>query len=244
VCQQKLNRLKQIIKERENWREPLEEVKSMRKWVLDAEAVLDGSWTEQHEPVLSALPCITNEQVPLNGSPCVTNEQVGLRFDHWRAELAKKMTEGTLSQKERDYLEHFLHVLSNARPYLIQCYELKDFPRTNNETEGSIRKLKTRYRRISGRKNWNAYLIKYGRCVAFYDWWCKEPKRWQQFQERARHLNTEQWKEARKTTTTAQSEQLKRFRFRHKREKILPTLEKRWAAAAAFAPCVQTSSLH
>jgi hypothetical protein len=154
------------------------------------------------------------------------------------------MTEGTLSQKKRDYLEHFLHVLSNARPYLIQCSDLNGFPRTNNETEGSIRKLKTRYRRISGRKNWNAYLIKYGRCVAFYEWWCKEPKRWQQFQERARHINPQQWKEARKTTILAQSEQLKRFRFHHKREKIIPTLENRWAAAAASASCVQTPTLH
>lgn len=231
MCQQKLNRLKQIIRERENWREPLEEVGNMLQWVLDAESLLDSSWSEQHEPVLST-------------SPCVTNEQVGLRFDRWRAELAKEMAEGTLSQRKREYLEHFLHVLSNARPYLIQCYDLKGFPRTNNETEGSIRKLKTRYRRISGRKNWNAYLIKYGRCVAFYEWWCKDPKRWQKFQERARYVNAEQWRDARKTTTSAQSEQLKRFRFRHKREKIISTLENRWAAAAASASCVQTPSLH
>jgi hypothetical protein len=158
--------------------------------------------------------------------------------------ISKKATEGALIQKKREYLEHFLHVISNARPYLIQCYDRKDFPRTNNETEGSIRKLKTRYRRISGRKNWNAYLIKYGRCVAFYDWWSKNSIRWKQFQERARHVNTEQWKEARKETTSAQSEQLKRFRFRHKRDKIIPTLEKRWAAASASASCVQTAILH
>ena len=226
-----MNRLKHIIKEREKWRESLEEVEDMLQWVLDAESLLDGSWAEQHEPVVSA-------------SPGVTNQEVGLRFDRWRAELAKEIVEGTLSQKKREYLEHFLHVLSNARPSLIQCYDLKGFPRTNNEMEGSIRKLKTRYRRISGRKNWNAYLIKYGRCVAFYEWWCKEPKRWQQFQELARHIHPAQWKEARKTTTSAQSEQLKRFRFRHKREKILPTLENRWAAAATSASCVQTPRLH
>jgi hypothetical protein len=227
VCQQKLNRLKQIIKERENWRASLEEVESMRQWVMHAESLLDGSWAEQHEPVVS-----------------VTNEQVGLRFDRWRAELAKELTEGTGSQKKRDYLEHFLHVLSNARPYLIQCYDLKGFPRTNNEMEGSIRKLKTRYRRISGRKNWNAYLIKYGRCVAFYEWWSKNSCQWKHFQEHARHVTTGQWKEARKATISAQSEQLKRFRFRHKRDKIIPTLENRWASAAASASPVQTAVLH
>lgn len=231
MCQQKLNWLKQIIKEREKWREQLEEVESMRQWVLNAEAILNGSLVQQHEPSGSA-------------SVGLTNKEVGRRFDQWRAQLAKEMAEGTFSQKTHEYLEHFLQVLSNARPYLIQCYDLKGFPRTNNEMEGSIRKLKTRYRRISGRKNWNAYLIKYGRCIAFYEWWGKEPKRWQQFQERARHLQTAQWKEARKATTSAQSEQLKRFRFRHKREKILPTLENRWASAAASASHAQTATLH
>jgi len=239
-----LKRLKQIIEERENWREHLEEVESMREWVLEAESLLDGSWAQQHEPMVSGSLSVPNEEPVGNASPCVTNEQVGLRFDQWRAELAKKLTEGTFSQKKREYLEHFLHIISNARPYLIQCYDRKDFPRTNNETEGSIRKLKTRYRRISGRKNWNAYLIKYGRCVAFYEWWSKNSSRWKQFQERARHVNTGQWKEARKETTSAQSEQLKRFRFRHKLDKIIPTLENRWAAAAASASCAQTATLH
>lgn len=243
MCQKKLNRLMQIMKERDNWRESLEEVRSMREWVLSAEALLDGSWVEQHEPVLSTSSALSNEQPVSHASSSLTNEQVGLRFDRWLAELSKLRAEGTLSQKKRDYLEHFLHVLSNARPYLIQCYDQKNFPRTNNETEGSIRKLKTRYRRISGRKNWNAYLIKYGRCIAFYEWWNKDPRRWQQFQERARHINRAQWKEARKETTLAQSEQLKRFRFRHKREKIIPTLEDRWAQAAASASRIQTATL-
>jgi hypothetical protein len=38
------------------------------------------------------------------------------------------------------------------------------------DMEGYIRSLKTRYRRVSGRKNWNSYLLRYGRCVAYYDW--------------------------------------------------------------------------
>lgn len=243
MCQRKLNRLRQIIKERENWRESLEEVRSMREWVLGAEALLDRSRGEQHEPVLSISSAFSNEQPVSHAAPSLTNEQIGCQFDRWLAELSKIRAEGTLSQKKRDYLEHFLHVLSNARPYLIQCYNRKNFPRTNNETEGSIRKLKTRYRRISGRKNWNAYLLKYGRCIAFYEWWDKEPKRWLQFQERARQINRAQWKEARKETEVAQSEQLKRFRFRHKREKIIPTLEDRWAQAAASASRTQTATL-
>ncbi len=44
--------------------------------------------------------------------------------------------------------------------------------------------------------------------------------------------NREQWRQIQKETTSAQSEQLKRFRFLHKREKFLATLEDRWATAS------------
>jgi len=50
--------------------------------------------------------------------------------------------------------------LTNLRSHLVQCYDQEGFPRTNNEMERSIRALKTRYRRISGRKNWNSYLLR------------------------------------------------------------------------------------
>ena len=83
----------------------------------------------------------------------------------------------------------FLQVLSNLRPYLVQCYDREEFPRTNNEMESSIRRLKTRYRRISGRKNWNAYLLRYGRSVAYYEWWEQDATRRQQLVERASILD-------------------------------------------------------
>jgi hypothetical protein len=44
---------------------------------------------------------------------------------------------------EQTCLSEFLQVLSNQRPYLVQCYDRQDFPRTNNELERSIRALKT-----------------------------------------------------------------------------------------------------
>lgn len=86
MCQGKLNRLRQIIKERENWQESLEEVRSMREWVLGAEALLDRSWVEQHEPVLSTSSALSNEQPISHAAPSLTNEQVGCQFDRWLAE--------------------------------------------------------------------------------------------------------------------------------------------------------------
>ena len=198
--------------ERKNWAAELEQVKRMRQWVLDAEHILDGSWAADQE--------------------LVSNELVGQRFDQWRMSLAAHLTDGTLSPTELECLEQFLQLFSNVRPYLIQCYDREEFPRTNNDTERAIRGLKTRYRRISGRKNWNSYVLRYGRCVAFYDWWQQEPDRPQRLEQHLKQVTPERWRCVRKETTGAQSEQLKRFRFCRKRATFLASLETRWAAAA------------
>jgi hypothetical protein len=122
------------------------------------------------------------------------------------------------------------------RPYLVQCYNRKDFPRTNNDMERSIRGLKTQYRRVSGRKNWNAYLLRHGRCVAYAAWWEQDAAHRKLLEQRAAGLDRTRWRELRRETTVAQSEQLTRFRFRHKRQALLASLEQRWASAAQSAP--------
>ena len=113
----------------------------------------------------------------------------------------------------------------------MQCYDCKDFPRTNNEMERSIRGLKTRYRRISGRKNWNAYLLRHGRSVAYYEWWEQDTAKRQQLVEQASRLDRTRWRQLRREATTARSEQLTRFRFRNIRQAFLASLEARWVAA-------------
>ena len=162
----------------------------------------------------------------------VSNATVGSRLDAWHEQMAKLLTDGPLSELEGECLTEFLQVLANLRPYLVQCYDRKDFPRTNNEMERGIGSLKTQYRRISGRKNWNAYLLRYGRCVAYAAWWEQDAAHRQQLEQHASRLDRTRWRELRRESTVAQSEQLKRFRFRHKRQAYLSSLEERWAAAA------------
>ena len=211
-CVQKLARLQSIVAERAAWSEPLAQVKRMHQWVLDVEHILDGSWAQAEEEV--------------------SNATVGQRLDAWRQQMSGHLTDGTLGELEQECLTQFLQQLSNLRPYLVQCYDRKDFPRTNNEMERSIRGLKTQYRRISGRKNWNAYLLRYGRCVAYAAWWEQDAAHRQQLEQRAGRLDRARWRELRRETTLAQSEQLTRFRFRHRRQAYLSSLEERWAAAA------------
>lgn len=232
LCRQKVDRLRHILQEREPWREQVELVKRMRQWVLDAEHLLDGLWSEQ------ALPTPREEQnteeAPKQPAWQASNEEVGTRFDRWLSTLRHTLGTSEASQKERECLQHFLQLLSNARPFLTQCYDLPGFPRTNNEMESAIRRIKARYRRISGRKNWNAYLLRYGRSLVFYEWWQTDAHRQHQFENMARQISPALWRQMRRETTSAHSEQLKRFRFRHKRETYLCSLEHRWVAARSL----------
>ena len=211
LAAQKLARLCAIVEERTAWSEQLVQVKRMHQWVLDVEHILDGSWVQ--------------------GGAKVSNAKVGRRLDAWRKQMARHLTDGMLSELEQECLTAFLQQLSNLRPHLVQCYDQEGFPRTNNEMERSIRGLKTRYRRISGRKNWNSYLLRSGRSVAYYEWWEQDAPRRQQLAEQAARLDRVRWRELRRESFVAQREQLTRFRFRHKREAFLFSLEERWAAA-------------
>jgi len=43
----------------------------------------------------------------------------------------------------------------------------QDFLAPYPDMERTIRAIKMHYRRISGRKNWNTYLLRWGRCAAY-----------------------------------------------------------------------------
>jgi hypothetical protein len=213
---QKLTRLQTIVAERAAWTDQLAQIKRLHGWLLEVEHLLDESLVPEGE--------------------VVSNVAVGNRLDSWRERMTVQLTDGSLSELEREGLTEFLHVLSNLRPYLVQCYDRQDFPRTNNDMERSIRGLKTQYRRVSGRKNWNVYLLRYGRCVAYDAWWEQDAAHRQHLEQRAAQLDRTRWRERRRESTVAQSEQLTRFRFRHKRQSLLASLEERWATAAQSAP--------
>ncbi|HEU5382881.1 MAG TPA: hypothetical protein VFV38_46330 [Ktedonobacteraceae bacterium] len=184
----------------------------MRGWVRETEALLSGQWA----PV----------QDPLN------NQSVGRRFDAWCSHLAKLEASGQLSEQEQRCLTYFLQVTADLRPRLIQCYNIKHFPRTNNDLERFIRSLKTRYRRVSGRKNWNAYLLRYGRCIAWYDGMQKEDLSAGEVERFFCRVGHRRWREMRAQCRLEQREQLNIYRFRHRREWYLSELEARWATAA------------
>jgi hypothetical protein len=204
------------VAERSDWAEQLAQVKRLHGWLLEVEHVLDRSSAKAGE--------------------VLNNVTVGIGLDHWRERMSGQLTDGSLSQLEQQCLTEFLQVLSNLRSHLVQCYDREDFPRTNNDMERSIRGLKTQYRRVSGRKNWNAYLLRYGRSVAYAAWWEQDAAHRKLLERQVGRLDRSRWRELRRQGSRAQREQLIRFRFRHKRQSLLAALETRWAAATQSVP--------
>lgn len=181
----------------------------MQTWVIEAEHILAGDWAKEEE--------------------ILTNQAVAEHFEAWLATLqALLSTEENLTETEKECLTHFLKVSMSLRPRLICCYDVPGLPRTNNDMEGYIRGLKTRYRRVSGRKNWNAYLLRYGQSIAYFD----------SFEQAGLDKNAlftcfcridhQTWRETRKDHRRIQTDRLNVFRFRHNQDRYLHELEDRW----------------
>lgn len=199
-----------MLERREQWRDDVKLVRRLHADVLAAEGILSGVTLEK-------------EQQP------VTNANVERRYAQWCEQLRERLKSVTLHETERRCLTHFLHVTKNMRPLLFNCYDLEALPRTNNDMEGFIRSVKTRYRRVSGRKNWNRYLIRYGARVAFYEA-CSRSGELAEMTEGMRRVNGYRWRQGRIEQTTRQQEHLKQYRVRHRRDAYLEDLEARWAA--------------
>jgi hypothetical protein len=196
TCKKRLRRLKTIVSLHEEKKECLAQIKSMRKWVLEVEHIFDGSWASQAEEI--------------------TNVEVGQRLDAYLERLSCFVSAPERTEDEKLRLGHLLKVLTHLRPGLVQCYDIEGFPRTTNEMERTIRAIKMHSRRISGRKNWNHYLLRYGRCVAYQEWWLQQPGGEAQLHARLRQVTASSWREVRQQTRQCHMEQLNRFRFRHR----------------------------
>ena len=176
----------------EEKKERLAQIKSMRQWVVEVEHIFDGSWASQAEEI--------------------TNVEVARRFDAYLERLACFVDAEERTEDETVRLGHLFKVLTHLRPGLVQCYDIEGFPRTNNEMERTIRAIKMQYRRISGRKNWNTYLLRYGRCVAYQAWWQLQPDGEAQLHARLRQLTPSSWRQVRQETRHCHREQLNRSR--------------------------------
>lgn len=67
------------------------------------------------------------------------------------------------------FVAHVKKWTTNIGQGLYACFAEPRLPRTNNGMERFLRTLKGQHRRITGRRSWNQYVLRYGAYVAFQE---------------------------------------------------------------------------
>ena len=68
-----------------------------------------------------------------------------------------------------EFIDRFLKTTRNFWPGLFVYYEHPELRSTNNDMERFLREAKGQYRRMTGRRNWNDYILRYGPYIVFHD---------------------------------------------------------------------------
>lgn len=182
------------------------QLRRQRQWIIDLEHLLD--------------PPEQSEQLPL------TSERVAKTVDRYLTDLLTQEVVGADEEDQRVAV-HIDDIFRNRWWGLFTCYDVEDLPRTNNELERYMRRIKTGHRRITGRKNVHDFIIRYGRYAACVDY--KESV--DDLLGRLRKVSHEDFLRERQILDTALLREQKRHRFRHRQTVYLRELEDRWTAA-------------
>jgi hypothetical protein len=177
-----------------------------RQWLIDLERLLDPA-----EP-------------PTNGAA------VAHQVDKYLVKLVASVT-ATGDELDRQAAHQIDQTFRNRRWGLFTCYQVAGLPRTNNELETFLRRIKSGQRRITGRKNVHDFVVRYGRFAAFID----DRESQDHLLARLRQVNYEDFVRERQQLVAIQEQIAKRYRFRHRRQVILSQLETDWVTALAAA---------
>lgn len=182
--------------------EEVAQLKQPLQWLTELEHLLD--------------PDQTIDQVPL------TSQAVAEKVDRYLKDLLAR-TKAEASPEAQAVAAHIEKTMRNWWG-LFQCYDVEGLPRTNNDLERFLRRIKMSQGKITGRKNVQDAIIRYGAYLAFVD-----------YQERQEDLlnrlilvaQSDFLQERRALQVTLEHEQ-KRHRFCYHRAKFFEELEAQW----------------
>jgi hypothetical protein len=155
-----------------------------------------------------------------------TSHTVAQAVDLYLGELQAQV-QAVTNEKDQQVVAHINDTFRHRWWGLFKCYDVEGLPRTNNELERYMRRIKTGQRRISGHKNVHDFLIRYGRYAAFVDY----QESVEQLLDRLRQVSHDDFLEERQALDAALLREQKRHRFRHHQADYLKELEERWAKA-------------
>jgi hypothetical protein len=188
------------------------QLRRQRQWLIDLEHLLD--------------PPEQSEQPPL------TSQSVAQVVDQYLTKLLAKVAIGTDEEDQR-VAAHINTTFRERWWGLFKCYDVAGLPRTNNELERYMRRIKSGHRRILGRKNVHDFIIRYGRYAACVDY----QESVDELLTRLQQVSQDDFLRERRTMDLALLREQKRYRFRHHQADYLAELENRWSIAVDKANC-------
>jgi hypothetical protein len=205
-----LRRLIKIADCRLPFADQVARLRQQRQWLIDLEHLLDPS--EQPD------------------QPLLTSQSVAQAIDPYLTELLAEVATDTDEENQRVAV-HINETFRNRWWGLFTCYDVEELPRTNNDLERYMRRIKTGHRRVTGRKNVHDFIIRYGRYAACVDY----RESIDNLLARLRQVSHEDFLRERQALDTALLREQKRHRFRHHQPVYLHELEERWATAVEKA---------
>jgi len=181
-----------------------EQLAKQRQWLIDLDHLLDPA------------------------PPQATAIAVATRVDRYLVDLL--VTVGAAGDDfDRQVAAHVAETLRNRWWGLFTCFQVVGLPRTNNELETFLRRLKTNQRRITGRKNVHDFIVRYGQFAAYLD----DSESQEALLARLRQVPLADFQRERAGLDIIQEQAQKRHRFRHRQQLFLADLETRWTLACA-----------
>lgn len=199
-----------LVNQRLPFKGQMAQIQRQFQWLVDLEHLLDPPQQPDQPPP--------------------TGWQVAQEVDRYLSNLIQQI----IADGNPEDQKVAAHIKAKFRNYwwgLFQCYDVEGLPRTNNELERFLRRIKMGQRRISGRKNVQDFIIRYGSYVAFIDY----PESLEDLLRRLKRVSQDDFLRERLSLEVIFLREQKRYRFRHKRAAYLKELEDRWATTVQNA---------
>lgn len=184
--------------------------RKQRQWLIDLEHLLEPP----EEP----------------SQPPPTSQSVASDVDHYLTELLTQVTTDT-DEQDQAVVVHIDKTFRERWWGLFTCYNVDGLPRTNNELERYMRRIKSGQRRVLGRKNVHDFIIRYGRYAACIDY----QESVDELRARLQQVSQDDFIRERQALGLALLREQKRHRFRHHQADYLRELEDRWGDAVEKA---------
>ena len=166
--------------------------------------------------------------------PPPSGAQVRARVEACLDALAAACATGEVAAWLRTKAEHAATVLRRLGDGLYHTYDVPGLPATNNEQERFYRRLKTGYRRATGRRRADAFVVRVGGFAVHAAAASAEPET--AVLDRFAAVPAAAWQRERAALRATQERQTKMRRFRLHRAAYLADLESRWAQISETGP--------